>query len=155
MSKLFGWMAALACLTLGGPAQTQAPASESAAKPARQVTVEAYYRIKWGKVKQFKELYERNHAPLLRELQRSGLITAIRMEEPVTHMAGGQRWDLRVTLTYPDTELAVGVGGAFDKAWEEARKRLYPDKAKLDAEENERFSLIEEHWDVLVAAAAP
>ena len=32
----------------------------------------------------------------------------------------------------------------------EAAKRLYPDKAAFDAEEDRRFSLLEEHWDVIV-----
>ena len=77
------------------------------------------------------------------------------MEEPLTHMAGGPRWDLRVTITFRDAEVAVGVGGTFDKAYEAAKARLYPDKAKLDAEEAERFSLLEEHWDVVVVAAGP
>ena len=71
------------------------------------------------------------------------------------HMAGGPRWDLRVTLTFRDPEVAVAVGGTFDKAYAAAQKKLYPDKAKLDAEENERFSLLEEHWDVLVVTSAP
>jgi hypothetical protein len=153
MRILFACLAAFASLAFGGAAAAQAPSAPT--QSAQPVTLEGYYRIKWGKAKQFKEMYERNHAPLLRELQSAGLITSIRIEEPLQHMAGGQRWDLRVTLVFRDAEVAVGVNGTFDKAWEAARKRLYPDKAKLDAEENERFSLLEEHWDVLVVAAGP
>ena len=153
MKILLACLAALACLTFGGAAAAQAPSAPT--QSAQPVTLEGYYRIKWGKAKQFKALYERNHAPLLRELQRAGLITSITMEEPLTHMAGGPRWDLRVTITYRDAEVAVGVGGTFDKAYEAAKARLYPDKAKLDAEEAERFSLLEEHWDVVVVAAGP
>ena len=155
MNKLLGWMAALACLTMGSAAQAQAQSSAPAAQPTQTVTLEGYYRIKWGQVKKFKELYERNHAPLLRELQRQGLITAFKMEEPLLHMAGGPRWDLRVTLTFRDPEVAIGIGGTYDKAWEAAQKKHFPEKAKLDAEENERFSLLEEHWDVLVISSGP
>jgi hypothetical protein len=155
MRKLLGWMTALACLSLGGAAQAQAQASAPAAQIAQPVTYEGYYRIKWGQMKRFKELYERNHAPLLRELQRQGLITSIKMEEPSLHMAGGPRWDLRVTLVFRDPEVAIGIGGTYDEAWEAAQKKLFPDKAKLDADENERFSLLEEHWDVLVIASGP
>jgi hypothetical protein len=32
-------------------------------------------------------------------------------------------------------------------------KRLYPDDAKLTAEEAKRFSLLEDHWDVIVVGA--
>ena len=155
MKILLACLAAFASITVGSAAPAQTPAPASAAPAAQAVTLEGYYRIKWGQGKRFKELYERNHAPILRELQRAGLILSIRMEEPLMHMAGGPRWDLRVTLTFRDPEVAVAVGGTFDKAYAAAQKKLYPDKAKLDAEENERFSLLEEHWDVLVVTSAP
>ena len=125
-------------------------AANAQAQPAQSVTVEHYYKIKWGSAAEFKELYKRNHAPILKEMQRQGFIASIRNDEPFTHMAGGQRWDLRVTITYRDAPSAVLVGGAYDKASEAVIARLYPDKQKLDREEAKRFSLLEEHWDVIV-----
>ncbi len=119
---------------------------------AEPVTTEHYYRIKWGSAGEFKQLYKRNHEPILAELQKQGFITAIRTEEPFTHMAGNQRWDLRVTITYRDASAAVVVGGAFDKASQAVTARLYPDKKNFDAEEARRFSLLEEHWDVIVTS---
>jgi hypothetical protein len=68
-------------------------------------------------------------------------------------MAGDQRWDLRVTITFRDPSAAVVVGGDFDKASDAVKARLYPDKKKFDAEEAKRFSLLEEHWDVIVTPA--
>jgi hypothetical protein len=122
--------------------------------PADPVTIESYYRIKWGSTGEFKRLYKANHQPLIDEMKRQGFIVTARMDEPFTHMAGAQRWDLRVAFTYRDAPSAVIVGGAFDKAWEAAKAKLYPDKAKLDAEEARRFALLEEHWDVIVMPAA-
>ena len=130
--------------------------SEAAAEPARTgepVTTEHYYRIKWGSAGEFKRLYKLNHEPILLELQKQGFITAIRTDEPFTHMAGGQRWDLRVTITFRDPSAAVVVGGDFDKASDIVKARLYPDKEKFEAEEAKRFSLLEEHWDVIVTPA--
>ena len=138
----------LTSLLLGSAAPTLAQG------PAEPVTVEHYYRIKWGSAGEFKRLYKLNHQPLLDDMKRQGFIARIETEEPFTHMAGGQRWDLRVTITYRDAPSAVVVGGAFDKAFEAAKARLYPDKKKLDAEEARRFALLEEHWDVIVAPAA-
>ena len=129
---------------------------EAAARPAttgEPVTTEHDYRIKWGSAGEFKRLYKLNHQPILTELQKQGYITAIRSDEPFTHMAGNQRWDLRVTITYRDAASAIVVGGAFDKASEAVQARLYPDKKKFDAEEAKRFSLLEEHWDVIVVPA--
>lgn len=144
---------ACAALVLGGgatPARAQTPA---AAAPAakKPVTIEYYYRIKWGQHAAFRKLYDRNHAPVLKEMQRLGWLKTMRMDEPVTHMAGGPRWDLRVTLTYRDAEAAVGDG--YSQAAEAAMTRLYPDEAKHIREEAERMAMLDEHWDVVVAEA--
>ena len=137
-------MSGLAALMLPGVTFAQSLAS------TETVTVEHYYKIRWGSAAEFDELYKRNHAPILKEMQRQGFITTIRTDMPFTHMAGGQRWDKRVTITYRDAVSAVVAGGTYDKAAEAVTARLYPDKAKLDREEAKRFSLLEEHWDVIV-----
>jgi hypothetical protein len=125
----------------------------AAAPPATApgpITIEHYYRIKWGSDLDFKRLYRANHEPILREMQKAGFILSMKTDVPFTHMAGGQRWDMRVTISYRDAEAAVLVGGAFDEAFEAGKARLYPDAKKLDADEARRFALLEEHWDVIV-----
>jgi hypothetical protein len=137
---------ALATATFASAAEAQ---PVTAGEP---IITEHYYRIKWGSAGEFKRLYKLNHQPILAELQKQGFITSIRTDEPFTHIAGNQRWDLRVTITYRDPSAAVVVGGAFDKATQAVAARLYPDKAKFEAEEAKRFSLLEEHWDVIVTS---
>ena len=145
MKRWIAMALAIAALPSTGGAQAPAPSVAS-----QQVTVEYYYRIRWGSASEFKRLYERNHAPILRELQRQGFITRMETEEPFTHMSGGARWDLRVTITFRDAAAAVLVGGPFDQALEAASARLYPDRTAFEAEEARRFALLEEHWDVIV-----
>ena len=130
-----------------------APVLAQTPKAAEAVTTEHYYRIKWGSASEFKRLYAANHQPLLDEMQRQGFITRIEVEEPFTHLAGNQRWDFRVTITYRDAPSAVLVGGQFDVAFKAATAKLYPNKKRLDAEEAQRFALLEEHWDVIVVPA--
>lgn len=137
--------AALLATAPAAPAAAQPPA---AAVPA-PVTFEYYYRIKWGGGEEFKRLYDRNHAPLLREMQKAGFIRSMRVDEPFTHLAGGPRWDLRVTIVFRDAAAAVS-DPEWDRLWGSARARLYPDKAAFDTEEDRRFALLEEHWDVIV-----
>ena len=83
-------------------------------------------------------------------LQRQGLFQSYAVERPFTHMAGDERWDLRVRATYRDPEAAVGIGGSFDKAWEAAVKKLFPKQTGRQAEEKERAGMVEEQWDVIV-----
>ncbi len=126
------------------------PSPSSVAVIAQRVTIESYYRIKWGSADEFERLYERNHAPLLREMQKAGLIVSMKVDRPFTHMAGGARWDLRVTITYRDSAAAMDMDPVGNALWKVTKARLYPDATKLDAEEARRFSLLEEHWDVII-----
>jgi hypothetical protein len=130
----------------GGVAQ---PAAQSA-PAATPVTIEYYYRIRWGAMDEFKALYKKNHQPILDELKKQGFITAISATTPYNHMAGEERWDWRVTITYRSAEDAVGEGTGYTKAVESIGAKLFPDLAKFKAEEAKRFSLMDEHWDVIV-----
>lgn len=126
------------------------PAGQAKPAIAGSVTIESYYRIKWGSADEFQRLYDRNHAPLLRELQKAGHIVAMKVDRPFTHMAGGARWDLRVTITYRDAASAMDLDKAGQALWSASKARLYPDTATFDTEETRRFSLLEEHWDVVI-----
>ena len=130
-------------------AQAQAPAGAVVAPTETPVTIEYYYRLKWGSAGEFKKLYDRNHAPILREMQKEGRILRVDTEEPFTHLAGGVRWDLRVTITYRNADNAL-AGPGMMKGWEKAQGRLYKDMEAFSAEETKRFSLVEDHWDVVV-----
>jgi hypothetical protein len=142
---------AVAICALGvfaAPAVAQAPA-ETRAKDA-PAKVEYYYRVKWGSLKRFIALYEKNHAPLLGEVRNDGFILDIKTEYPFTHLAGGPRWDMRVTIVYRDAAAAIN-DPAWETRWAEAKNRLYKDLKKFEAEEAERFSLLEDHWDVVIS----
>ena len=146
--------AASSLAALPAPAAQPEPAPPAAQGAPGPVTVESYYRIRWGSFWDFMEIYGRHHAPILAELQRLGFIAAIRTETPLTHMAGDQRWDLRVTITYRDGNAAAGSDPAYDRAARAAGERLFRDRDAHLAAETRRFAMIEEHWDVIVAPYA-
>lgn len=140
----------LLLMTAASPLAAQPMPPPPTAAPA-PVTVESYYRIRWGSFWDFMEIYQRHHAPVVAELQRLGFIRAIRVETPSTHMAGDQRWDLRVTITYRDAAGAAGADPAYDQAVREISARLFADRTAHLAAETRRFAMLEEHWDVIVA----
>ena len=140
-----------ALLVAIGPATHAQGAATTAPK---EIVVESYYRVKWGNIDEFKRLYERNEATLLREMKRNGFVTALSFEEPFTHMAGGPRWDFRARITYRDAIGAVETGGSYDKAFEAAQAKFRPDKALFDKEQAQRMSLLEDHWDVVMMPAS-
>jgi hypothetical protein len=140
------------CLAIGSALApfSRTHAEESSSAAAVPTTVEYYYRVKWGSLKEFVELYDRNHKPLLDAMQKSGFVTSMKTEFPFTHLAGGQRWDVRVRITFRDAAAAIN-DPRWEAAWNSARKSMFKDLKKFEAEESRRFSLVEEHWDVIVS----
>jgi hypothetical protein len=107
----------------------------------KPVTVQYFYKVRWGFEDEFEELFQRNHWPLLREGLKSGRYLDVRAYRPRFHGDGRQDWTFEVTITYRDW-------AAMEEHTDPAIvKRLYPDAAKLETEEQRRFSLLEAHWD--------
>jgi hypothetical protein len=113
-------------------------------------TVEYYYRVKWGHQEDFLRLYAKNHLPLLERHRKNGMILELRTEAPRFHAAEAERWDYRVTIVWKNVEIANDDSG--DAA---ILRELFPDRARFEREEKERFELLLGHWDVPVKAVEP
>jgi hypothetical protein len=112
------------------------------ADAGKPVTVQYFYKIRWGFQDEFIELFERNHWPLLRAQLESGRMLDVRAYTPRFHGDGRGDWTFEVTITYRDWD-------AMEEHTDPAiLARLYPDAEKLEREERHRFELLEAHWDV-------
>jgi hypothetical protein len=129
----------LLMLSLTGLAQ--APAPQTASNPQR--TVWYFYRVKWGYQDEFQTLFARNHLPVLREEMKAGRLVSVRTYVPAYHGDGRADWTFAVALTFRDGAAMTGPSGE-----EEIQKRLYPDRAKFQKEEQRRFEILDAHWDV-------
>ena len=108
----------------------------------KPVTVQYFYKIRWGFEDEFEELFERNHWPLLREGLKSGRYLDVRAYRPRFHGDGRQDWTFEVTITYRDWA-AIEAHSEHEIA-----ARLYPDQVTFRADEQRRFEILEAHWDV-------
>ena len=125
---------------LGAP-RPQAPSAQSAAKAER--TAWYFYRIKWGVQAEWVDLFQRNHLPVLRAEMKEGRITAVRTFVPTYHGDGRADWTFAVAITFKD---AAAMNGPSNEA--AIIKRLFPDQAKFQKEEQRRFEFLDAHWDV-------
>jgi len=105
------------------------------------VTVQYFYKIRWGFQEEFVELFDRNHWPLLRAQLEAGRLLDVHAYAPRFHGDGRGDWTFEVTITYRDW---ASMEEHTDPA---IVARLYPDAEKLAREEQRRFELIEAHWD--------
>lgn len=112
---------------------------------ARPFAVEYYYKVKWGYFDEFRDLYVRNHYPILLREQKMGRILSMNAAFPVNHPVEAGRWDMRFTIVWKDAATAYD---GFDSS--AIAKELYPDQATFKKEEQRRFELLLEHIDVPV-----
>jgi hypothetical protein len=108
----------------------------------RGVSVAYFYRVRWGALDEFIELFERNHWPILQDQLAAGRFLDVRAATPRFHGDGRADWNFLVTITYRDWA-ALEAHSEADIA-----ARLFPDQARYRAEERRRFELLEAHWDV-------
>jgi len=148
MKNAFLALSAFLLAVVPGALSQGAPPQGSADKP---YSMEYYYKVSWGHQKEFLDLFLKNHFPLLQEIQKSGRILALKIETPSNHMSEESRWDYRVTITYKNSTLATTANPD-----EEALiRKLYPDQAAYQKEEQRRFEILLAHWDLPVSDITP
>ena len=130
-------MVAVAMLLLGAGARAQAPAEQAPGEPK---TTWFFYTVKWGFQDEFLDLFQRNHYPILKEMEKAGLYLSVRTYVPENHGDGRADWTFAVELVKP----AKPPAGPSEA---EIIAKLYPDRAKLQKEEQRRFELLVAHWD--------
>jgi hypothetical protein len=137
-------IALLASWTLSppiAPLRAQAPAAQARSRTER--TAWFFYRVRWGHQDEFLNLLRKNHLPILREEIKMGRLTSVRVFVPTYHGDGRADWTVATAITYPDTAAMVAPSGEAEIA-----RRLYPDQATFQKEEQRRFEILDAHWDV-------
>jgi hypothetical protein len=125
-------------LLSGAAARAQAPAQQGAGEPK---TVWFFYTVKWGFQDEFLDLFQRNHYPILKEMEKAGVYLSVKTFVPENHGDGRADWTFAVELV----EAAKRPAAPTE---DEIVTKLYPDRAKLQKEEQRRFELLVAHWDV-------
>lgn len=141
--------AVFAVLSFTTCAQAQgAPPQGGADQP---YTVEYYYKVQWGHQQEFLDLFLKNHYPLLKKIQSTGRMLAIKIESPAYHTTEDGRWDYRVAITFKNSTVATTANPE-----EEALiKQLWPDQERYKREEQRRFEILAAHWDLPVTNITP
>lgn len=107
------------------------------------VTVEYYYKVKWGHQEEFLALFRKNHYPLLMEQVKSGRLLKFQAFEPRFHGDGRSDWTFMTILIFKDWQAFGDNRGSA-----ELIERMYPDQETYKREERRRFEILDAHWDV-------
>jgi hypothetical protein len=102
--------------------------------------VEWVYRVRYGFIDEWWDLFRKYQIPILDREKALGYILDYRIYHPQLHTDEASRWDYRVEITYRD------VDGS--KHEDEITQVLFPDAATRKRDENRRWELTTNHWDL-------
>ena len=109
------------------------------------VEIAYYYTIKWDCIQEFRELFIKNHLPVLEAQRKTGRFVDIRMYENKFHGDGRADWQFMTVLTFKDW---AAVGASVDE--HALAREIFPDIAAHEREERRRFEITVAHWDVVL-----
>ena len=130
------WLVAVVMVWAGTIGLAQAPAPSAEATK----TTWYFYTVKWGFQDEFLDLFQRNHFPILKAQLDAGVYTRVRTYVPENHGDGRADWTFAVELVKAANPPKVDEDALI--------KKLFPDHAKFEKEEQRRFELLVAHWDV-------
>jgi hypothetical protein len=118
--------------------------SALAAKP---YTVEWLYRVQYGHKDEWWSIFRKYQIAALDREQQLGYITSYIVYAPSLHTSEDGRWDYRIVINFKDQPASTHEG--------EVIHELFPDKSSLQKEENRRWELTTNHYDLPIHTVDP
>ena len=135
------FLSATALTLLATPVFAQPPT-----KP-KSFQEEWVYRVKYGFQDEFWRIFQKYQIPELDEEKRLGYVLNYTVVRPSLHTSEDARWDYRIVITFKDRDASTHEG--------EVTKALFPDTAALKRDENRRWELTTNHWDLPIHQIDP
>ncbi len=130
---------AVAALALSIP-WTGAAHAQPVSPAARGYEVEWVYRVKYGHIDEWWDIFRAYQIPILDREIKLGYVLSYKIYHPQLHTDEAARWDYRVEITYKDFD------GSLHE--DEVTQVLFPDATARKAAENRRWEMTENHWDL-------
>ena len=134
--KLGCLLLAVALSSFGGSTAVAQPPKPS----VKGYEVEWVYRVRYGFIDEWWDLFRKYQIPILDREKALGYVLDYRIYHPQLHTDEAARWDYRVEITYKDFDGA--------KHEEEITETLFPDATQRKRDENRRWELTTNHWDL-------
>jgi hypothetical protein len=117
------------------------PAAAQSPDPAvKGYEVEWLYRVRYGFIDEWWELWRKYEVPVLERAKSLGYILEYRVYRPTQHMDEAARWDYRVQIHYKDYESSGKLGALYNE--------IFKDSATRKREDQRRWELTTNHWDL-------
>jgi hypothetical protein len=130
---------ASATTAVAATGQQGAVAPLPAEKPS---IVEWVYRVQYGHKDEWWRIFKKYQIAILERQKQLGYVKEYTVFAPSLHTSEESRWDYRVIIVRASEEAPPGQSEG------EIAKQLFPDQAAFVKEENRRWELTTNHWDL-------
>jgi hypothetical protein len=122
-----------------------------AVPPAAQkpVIVEWVYRIQYGHQDEWWRIFKKYQIAILERQKQLGYVKEYTVFAPSLHTSEDSRWDYRVIIVRASEDPPPGQSEA------EIARQLFPDQGTFTREENRRWELTTNHWDLPIHVVNP
>lgn len=131
---------------IGSIPRAYAQTAATAAQP-KPYLVEWVYRVKYGYQDEWWKLFLKYQIATLDKEKEVGYISTYEVVRPGLHTSEDARWDYRIVIAYKNQASAAHGG--------EVEKSLFPDAELRKREENRRWELTTNHWDLPIHEVDP
>jgi hypothetical protein len=120
-----------------------AAAQPAAVVPApKPVIVEWVYRVQYGHKDEWWRIFKKYQIAILERQKQLGYVKEYTVFAPSLHTSEDSRWDYRVIIVRASEDAPPGQSEG------EVAKQLFPDQEAFNQEENRRWELTTNHWDL-------
>jgi hypothetical protein len=129
--------------TTGATTPVVAATPPAAVVPAEKpVIVEWVYRVQYGHKDEWWRIFKKYQIAILERQKQLGYVKEYTVFAPSLHTSEDSRWDYRVIIVRASEDAPPG------QSEDEVAKQLFPDQEAFNKEENRRWELTANHWDL-------
>jgi hypothetical protein len=122
-------------------ALAQQPSTATTASP-KPVIEEWVYRTKYGYKDEWWRIFKKYQLAILERQKQLGYVKEYTIYAPSLHTSDDSRWDYRVIIVRVSQDVPPGQSES------EVAKQLFPDQEAFKRDENRRWELTTNHWDL-------
>ena len=124
------------------PGHAQQAAKSVAVASVKPETEEWVYRVRYGFKDEWWLIFRKYQIAILQRQKQLGYVKDFQVWAPGLHTSEESRWDYRIIIVRASHDAPPGQSEA------EVAKVLFPDQDTFRREENRRWELTANHWDL-------
>jgi hypothetical protein len=105
-------------------------------------TVEWVYRVRYGSQEEWFKIFTKYQLVILEKQKQLGYVTDYTVWAPSLHTSEESRWDYRIVITRASHDAPASASEG------EVARQLFPDQDAYRHDENRRWELTTNHWDL-------